>query len=156
MPLTYANPLQGFKASKTRDRCNPPHKTTDSISFYNDAQIFYLNGLSNHVFKYIEQKVKESLWLYSLSINVYMLKAIRLTNSSQLGNKPKLDIMQLTLTFDHHLISIFHIQSAIKNPGRIKKEINNSDNQKQEVLPTTTSQLQIGIINYKSPISMGF
>jgi hypothetical protein len=85
-----------------------------------------------------------------------MLKATRLTNSSQHGNKPKRDIMQLTLTCDHHLISIFHIQSAIKKPGRIKKDINNSDNQKQEVLPTTTSQLQIDIINYKSPISMGF
>jgi hypothetical protein len=51
------------------------HRTTDSISSYRDAQIFYLNGLLNHVFKHIEQKIKESFRYYTLNVNVIYVKS---------------------------------------------------------------------------------
>jgi hypothetical protein len=72
-----------------------------------------------------------------------MLKATGMTNSSQHGNKPKRGILQLMLTFGHHLISISHIRSARKKPGRIKNETDNSYKQEQGVLPTATLQLHL-------------
>ena len=51
------------------------HKTTVSTSDYKDAQIFYLNGLLNHVFKHIDQKIKESSRLCTLNVNVIYIKS---------------------------------------------------------------------------------
>ena len=58
-----------------KQELDAPHKTTDSISAYKDAQIFYLNWFLNHVFKHIEQKIKESFRLYTLNVNVIYIKS---------------------------------------------------------------------------------
>ena len=46
---------------RQKQEIDASHRTTDSISSYNDAQIFYLNGFLNHVFKHIEQRLRNPL-----------------------------------------------------------------------------------------------
>ncbi len=51
------------------------HKTTQSILDHKDAQISYLNGLLNHLFKHIDKKIRESFRLYTLNVNVIYIKS---------------------------------------------------------------------------------
>ncbi len=51
------------------------HKTTQSILYHKDAQISYLNGLLNHLFKHIDKKIRESFRLYTLNVNIIYIKS---------------------------------------------------------------------------------
>jgi hypothetical protein len=68
---------QASDSKRQKQEIDASHKTTDPISSYNGAQIFYLNWFLNHVFKHIEQRIKESIRLYTLNVSAIYVKSDR-------------------------------------------------------------------------------
>ena len=51
------------------------NKTATSLITYKNAQISYMNGYLNHVFKNINKKIIESFRPYTLFINIIYIKS---------------------------------------------------------------------------------